>query len=334
MERTLRLRLAASAAILALLAVLHIPALRPAIVENPLTERLDQAAEENLRAGLARALGVYAVARGINAVVSVVQESRLDVSLLGVGGSVAAGEILDPVNDLVEHVSWVLLASAMSLGIQLAMLKAGGWLGLEVLLSLALLVLLAGLWSGGERGAAWRGAAGRLALAALLVRFCVPVAAVGGEAFFQRVLRDQYEQAAVGVESFREDIAPAVSSGSAGSAGPASPEGTEVRGPLSRDGESEGGPAPRREPEKESLWDAARAFAPAEIAGRARLIRDRMDGYVENAVTLMVVFTVQTVLLPLAMLWLLVRGVNLLAGGELVVVPRAWFGRSGRRPEN
>ncbi len=324
MERTLRLRLAASAAILVLLAVLHVPALRPIIVENPLAARLDQAAEERIQAGLVRILGVYAVARGINAVVSVVQESSLDVSVLGVGGTVAAGEILDPVNDLVERFSWVLLASAVSLGIQLAMLKAGSWLGLEVLLSMALLVLLAGVWRPGERGGAWRGLGGRLVLAALLARFCVPMVAMGGELFFERILRGQYEQAAEGAESFKDEITPAASP---------VPACDEARGPVSRDGES-AGLAVAREAGQGGIWETIRAFSPAEVMERARLVRERMDGYVENAVALMVVFTVQTVLLPLAMLWLLLRGFNLLAGEGFSRVSRPWSRESGRRPGN
>lgn len=324
MERTLRLRLAASAAILALLAMLHVPALRPIIVENPLAARLDRAAEERIQAGLARALGVYAVARGINAVVSVVQESSLDVSLLGMGGSVAVGEFLDPVNDLVERCSWVLLASAVSLGIQLAMLKAGPWLGLEVLLSLALLALLAGIWWPGERSGAWRGLGGRLVLAALLARFCVPVVALGGELFFERILSGQYERAAHGAESFKAEITPTAAPDAAGN---------EVRGPVSLDGESMG-KAVVSEAGQGGIWETIRAFSPAEMMERARLVRERMDNYVESAVTLMVVFTVQTVLLPLAMLWLLLRGCDFLAGGSFPDVSRPWFRKRSRRPEN
>lgn len=326
MERTLLLRLSASAVIIALLACLHLPALRPAIVENPLATRLDQAGEERIQAGLTRALAVYAVVRGINAVISVIQESQIDVSVFGVGGSVALGQLLDPVNDLIERFSWVLLASATSLGIQLAMVKAGSWLGLEVLLSLALLVLLAGAWVPGEQGASWRSLGGRLALVALLVRFCVPVVAVGGELFFQRFLLGQYEQASFGMERLQADITPA--------GVPMSVAGPEMRGPLSRDGESQASPVAKEEAERSGVLAALKAFSPMEMKEKVSLVRERLDTYVENAVDLMVVFTVQTVLLPLTMLWLLVKGFNLLAGGNLPGVPRPWSRKRSHRPEN
>ncbi|EGJ49874.1 hypothetical protein V6C53_04605 [Desulfocurvibacter africanus] len=320
MERTLYMRLAASAAILALLACLHVPALRPAIVANPLAERLDHAAEEHIKSGMVRAMGAYAVARGINAVVSVIQGSALDVSLLGVGGSVALGQLLDPVDDLVERFSWVILASAMSLGIQLAMIKAGVWLGLSILLSLAALAWLAGAWWPGGRGEALRRLGARLALAALLARFCVPVVAVGGELFFQSVLRSQYEQASLGMERFQEEISSTQTV-----------EVPEVRGSVSRDGQSEGVPV---QAAQGTAWDSVRAFSPAKIMERVGRIGELVDVYVENAVTLMVVFTVQTVLLPLAMLWMLLRGFNFLAGERLAGVPRPWIRKSSHRPEN
>lgn len=320
MERTIRLRLAASVAILVLLACLHVPALRPAIIANPLTDHMDQAAEEHIQAGLTRAMGAYAVARGINAVVSVIQGSELDVSLLGVGGSVALGQLLDPVDDLVERFSWVILASAMSLGIQLAMIKAGAWLGLSILLSLAALAWLAGVWWPGGSGRSLRGLGSRLALAALLVRFCVPVAAVGGELFFQSVLRGQYERASLSMERFQEEITPAQV-----------PQTPEVRGPISRDGQSEGAAV---QAAQGTAWDSVRAFSPAKVMEKVGRVGELVDAYVENAVTLMVVFTMQTVLLPLAMLWLLLRGFNLLAGERLAGVPRPWIRKSSHRPEN
>ena len=148
----------------------------------------------------------------------------------------------------------------------------------------------------------------------------MPVVAVGGELFFQSVLRGQYEQAAVGMERFQEEITPAQV-----------PKAPEVRGPVSRDGES-GGAAVQRE--QGTAWETVRAFSPANVMEKVGRIGELVEVYVENAVTLMVVFTVQTVLLPLAMLWLLLRGFNLLAGERLAIAPRAWIRRSSHRPEN
>ena len=57
---------------------------------------------------------VYATARGIHAAVSVVQGTELDALV----ATITIGEILDPLNDLVERFSAVLLAALGSLALQ------------------------------------------------------------------------------------------------------------------------------------------------------------------------------------------------------------------------
>ncbi len=63
-------------------------------------------------------LSVYAIARGLNGVISVAQGTEVSVEPMGVGLTLTPGEILDPLNDLIEQFSTVLLAASASLGIQ------------------------------------------------------------------------------------------------------------------------------------------------------------------------------------------------------------------------
>ncbi len=60
---------------------------------------------------------VYATARGINAVVSVLQSSESSLSFVG-GFSVTIGEILDPINDSIERFSQVVSFALVSLVLQ------------------------------------------------------------------------------------------------------------------------------------------------------------------------------------------------------------------------
>ncbi len=88
-------------------------------------------------------LAVYAVARGLNGVISMAQGTELAIEPMGVGVTLAPGEILDPLNDLIEQVSTVLLFAAASLGVQKIMLGIGDinlfrWL----LLGLSLIALM------------------------------------------------------------------------------------------------------------------------------------------------------------------------------------------------
>lgn len=80
---------------------------------------LEQAAEPRLQATLQRALVTAAIARGLNGVISVAQGTEIAIQPVGIGITIAAGEILDPLNDLIERFSWLALAASASLATQL-----------------------------------------------------------------------------------------------------------------------------------------------------------------------------------------------------------------------
>ncbi len=66
-----------------------------------------------------RALVTFALTRTLNGVISVAQGTQLAFEPAGVGVVISAGEILDPLNDLVEQFSWLTLLAATSLGVQI-----------------------------------------------------------------------------------------------------------------------------------------------------------------------------------------------------------------------
>lgn len=63
-------------------------------------------------------LSVYAVLRGLNAVISMAQGTELAIEPMGVGVTLTPGELLDPLNDMIEQISTVLLVASASIGIQ------------------------------------------------------------------------------------------------------------------------------------------------------------------------------------------------------------------------
>lgn len=77
---------------------------------------------DNVGAQLTKMLGVtlsvYAILRGLNAVISTAQGTEVSIEPMGVGVTLTPGEILDPLNDLVEQVSTVLLFASASIGVQ------------------------------------------------------------------------------------------------------------------------------------------------------------------------------------------------------------------------
>ncbi|HEX6363923.1 MAG TPA: hypothetical protein VFZ93_13265, partial [Albitalea sp.] len=138
---------------------------------------MDRLAEEHLKAGVQRALTTYAVARTLNGVISVAQETGVSVQPAGVGMTFAPGQLLDPLNDLVEQFSGVMLAASVSFGIQLILLHLGGSAAVSALLTVGVAAFALLAWTG-RPVPRW---ASRLLLALVLVRFAVPLAATASE---------------------------------------------------------------------------------------------------------------------------------------------------------
>lgn len=229
---------------------------------------LDAAADERVDAMLTRALVTFATARALDGVISVLQSGQVGAQV-GVGMSIQPGELLDPVNDLVEQFSDVMLAVTVALGVHKVLLSIGGYWVLPILLSaLAVLVVVTGLRAGAPR---WLTQAFVLLL---LVRFAVPVATVGADALFTRFLASEYESS--------QQVLDAIEGRSAEAAGAQAPA-------------DEG-------------WVASFRRMLSEGDGlreRAAAIADAADRIAEHVSNLIVVFVLQTIAFPVVLLWLL-----------------------------
>ena len=93
-----------------------------------------------------RSVGAFAIAKGLNAVISLIQGTELNATPAGVGITITVGEILDPMNDLIERFSWIMLAASVSLGIQKLLLAIGELLWIKIALSALLVAVGASLW--------------------------------------------------------------------------------------------------------------------------------------------------------------------------------------------
>ena len=89
---------------------------------------------------LKNAVITYAILRGINAGVSMVQKSSVTVGV-GVEGNIAIGEVFDPLNDAVERFSDLITISIWTLGSEKALYevsKTTGFIAIVILLSIFL----------------------------------------------------------------------------------------------------------------------------------------------------------------------------------------------------
>jgi hypothetical protein len=78
---------------------------------------IDKHADRYTHESIIQAGTAYASARGINAIVSILQTSTVEVGFIA-GGAVSVGEILDPINDLIERFSSVMIVAFGSLVLQ------------------------------------------------------------------------------------------------------------------------------------------------------------------------------------------------------------------------
>ncbi len=107
---------------------------------------MERFANTTLQPTFERALLTAAIARGLNGVISVAQGTEIAIQPVGVGVTISAGQILDPLNDLVERFSWLALAASASLGTQMLLSEIFAEPLMNMLLSATVALYLLVLW--------------------------------------------------------------------------------------------------------------------------------------------------------------------------------------------
>ena len=177
-----------------MLMVIQVKVTKDAVAQNRMLASLDQASRMYVDESLARAAATFAIARALNGLISVIQESAVQATLFGTGVTIAVGQVLDPVNDLVERFSWVLLASLTSLGVQKFIIELGPWIAVRVLASLAILAFLAGIWLRGNAKFYFYQLGAKLVVAGLAVLILIPLAAYANQQVYTLFLDQEYQE--------------------------------------------------------------------------------------------------------------------------------------------
>ena len=79
---------------------------------------LDKNTDSYFEDSITKASLAYGVCRVVNASVSIIKESQIQIEPAGLGVSLAAGQVLDPLDDMTERASDILVTAIVSLGIQ------------------------------------------------------------------------------------------------------------------------------------------------------------------------------------------------------------------------
>lgn len=228
---------------------------------------LGEPARASVDAGLKRALVAFAAARTLGAVISVAQGTQVDIKPGGVGVGTAPGQVLQPVNELVDHFATAMLAASVAFGVQRVLLDIGGAPAVAAALSVVAVAWFAAMaWRDG-RAARWLQPA---LVLLLLARFAVPAIALANERLYVAYMKPQHDAALALVDRTPEAVPdPAVAE-------------------------------KRSLPERFERWWKG---MPDLRAGYAAILASAST-WADRIVDLMVVFLVQTVIVPVGGLWL------------------------------
>ena len=231
---------------------------------------MDAPAMAQVDAGLKRALVSFATARVLNAAISVAQGTEALVQPFGFGVTLAPGQVLDPVNDLVEQFSNLMLAASVVFGIQKVLIAVGGYWPLSLLLTGAVIGWGWCCWRS-QRPPPWLS---RLLVIVLMLRFAVPIVTLGSEVLWQKFLAVDYQTSQQLIDS---------ASGQVHQLGPNMPAA----------------------PDNASLLDKLKGWVAknADVKKNFDDLKLAAEQATEHIIKLIVVFLLQTLVIPLLLLW-------------------------------
>ncbi len=249
---------------------------------------VDRLAETRYDALFQRALITFALARTLNGVISVVQGTELALQPAGVGVTLTPGQVLDPINDLIERFSWIMLGATVSLGVQQVLLDVGQWWGVRLLsAALGLLWLWVRLRNSSRQlpnTANSERLLFRVFIIAIFIRFAVPVAMIANEGLYRLFLEPRYVESTQVIENAGSDITIASTN--------------EAEFVVENTGTS-------------MLDSMGRMLASARnsmnVKQKVAYIGERASALIEHLIQLSVVFILQTGILPIAFLWIFLQ---------------------------
>jgi len=277
--------------------------LRAVVFENALFTSIDEQSTAYVDEAFERALITFGLARASNAIISLLQGTELDLQPWGVGVTLSIGEVLDPINDMVERFSWVMMVSLISLGIQKFLIEISPWLSVQLLLACGVILIGVGVWPCRHVKYNLSTLGRRLVFVALVVRFCIPCVAYINNQTYAYFLDDKYLAAKAEVEVGNQDLR-ALSRLSA--------EADRVQKPESL------------LPKSRGLFDQVKDALSIEqwqqrMEAKFEAVKQKTSRMIRSFLELMTVFFLNTVLLPVGFLWGLVRLLRVIAGSRILV---------------
>ena len=254
-----------------------------ALVQLSFFKVVDKVSTEQLDKAFTRSVTVFAIARSLNGLVSVLQGTEIYATPAGVGMNFAVGQIVDPMNDMIERFSWIMLMSSVSLGIQEILLHFGQTPIIQALLALSVLILLFVLWV----PKLWHRESFKLIFQGFVIisflRFFVPLIVLINENVYTYGLEEQYEKAKMSLEVTQTQTEVIVHQVR---------QNQRIHNSSWLDSLNLSQQVENFKLKMENLWKS---------------LKNKFNNAVDYMLTLIAIFLVQSVLLPLGFLWLFLR---------------------------
>jgi hypothetical protein len=284
---------------------------------------LDDSAQVYVDQGLKRALVTFATARTLNAALSLAQGTQISAQPLGVGVQVGLGQLLRPINEIVGQFADLMLAACIAFGAMEILIRVGSHWSVTIALTALALLYLAGRW----RGTAAPFGVGRFLAVLLLIRFAIPAVSIASDVIYRTFMAEDYQASqqaiALSTDRIRQEA-------------PAQPGQAPARNKedcwmvpdwLCR--KLDGGSSVEQKAETRAepgLLDRAKGAAALDVSGRIGKLGEFAESMTEHVVKLMVVFLLQTLVIPLGLGWALLRGVGMLLQARPEVAPQSRTG--------
>ena len=258
-----------------------------------LTLGVDENALNIQDAAFERAMIAFGLAKGLNAVISLIQGTELSFTPVGVGLNFSVGEVLDPFNDMVERFSWVMLLATVSLGIQKILLVLSSKIFIQVALIASVGLSLLLIWVKQVKNTLFLSYSLKLFILILLLRFSAIIFVFISQELYTSTLEPQYVEASSVIENTKVELEELQSKSK-----------TLVQA------------------QKEEGFFGSIGSKYDKIIESLNISRqlDSLQGSIENAsrkiITLITIFIMQSVVMPLLFIWILVISVKLIFKSE------------------
>ncbi len=245
------------------------------------SKTFDNYGEQYTDEGFERSLVSFAIAKGLNGAISIVQGTEVALEPAGVGVILTPGQILDPANDLIERFSWIMLICTISLGIQSILLNIFSSFYFSTVVTASLFLMVLFVWNKYEAPVQIKNILYRVAALLIILRFFIPVMAVTSEGMYTAFLEPMYVESTQQLEYSDKTI-------------------TEL---------SKEGATARNESEELSWYQALTqninsTIDTFDVDKRVEELKQEVESLTNHIIDLIVIFTMQTILFPLLFLWL------------------------------